>query len=168
MKLNPYRKEWSQWLPLALSALAQDPPDYKAVMPLMPVPARIDVRPVSLTGEVRVALLSTSGAYNSQSQPPFAVSNVVGDITHRVLDLELPDEAIEFAHEHYDRTAALADRECVLPRRTLRALGVRLTRSMISWSGFLLDWPSFIEATIPQIVARVHSEGANAAVLVPI
>lgn len=168
MKLNPYRKEWSQWLPLALNALAQDPPDYKSVMPLMPVPARIDVPPVALTGEVKVALLSTSGAYTPHSQPPFAVSNVVGDITHRVLDLDTPDEAIEFAHEHYDRTAAQADHECVLPRRTLRALGVRLTRSMISWSGFLLDWPSFIEATIPQIVARVHSDGANAAVLVPI
>lgn len=168
MKLNPYRKEWSRWLPLALEALAQDPPDYASVMPKMPLPMQVDVSPVQVHGPLKVALLSTSGAYDVRSQAAFAVSAIAGDPTHRVLDLYIPDEAINFAHEHYDRAAALQDPECVLPRRTLRALGVDLTRNIVSWSGFLLDWPTFIEATIPQIVARVHSDGANAALLVPI
>lgn len=168
MKLNPYRREWSAWLPLALQALAGEPPDYKAVMSRMPLPARKETPLAALREEAKISLLTTSGAYDTRSQAPFAVSNIVGDITHRTFDVDTPDEAIAFAHEHYDHSAALADSESVLPRRTLRSLGARLTRNIISWSGFLLDWPSFIEATVPQIVARVHSDGANAAVLVPI
>lgn len=168
MKLNHYRKEWSAWLPQALEALSQDPPDYSAVMPHMPLPTHVDVAPAVITEPLKLALLTTSGAYDARSQAAFAASAIVGDATHRVLDLQTPDEAIKFAHEHYDHSAALQDRESVLPRRTLRALGVQVTRSVVSWSGFLLDWPTFIEATIPQIVARVHADGANAALLVPI
>lgn len=168
MKLNHYRKEWSGWLPRALEALSQDPPDYSAVMPDMPLPNRVDVAPAAIAGPLKLALLTTSGAYDARSQAAFAASAIVGDATHRVLDLQTPDDAIKFAHEHYDHSAALQDCESVLPRRTLRALGVDLTRHVVSWSGFLLDWPTFIEATIPQIVARVHADGANAALLVPI
>lgn len=168
MKLNPYRKEWSRWLPEALEALAQDPPDYGAVMPRMPLPAHVDVAPAPLRGPIELAVLSTSGAYDTRSQPPFAASSIVGDPTHRIIDVQAPDEAIAFAHDHYDRSAARQDCESVIPRRALRGLGIHLTRNIISWSGFLLDWPTFIEATIPQIVARVHADGANAALLVPI
>ena len=134
----------------------------------MPLPARKEIGLATLRSEAKISLLTTSGAYDARFQAPFAVSSIVGDITHRTFDVETSDDAIEFAHEHFDHSAALADRECVLPRRTLRSLGARLARNVISWSGFLLDWPSFIEATIPQIVARVHADGANAAILVPI
>lgn len=168
MKLNHYRREWSNWLPQALDALAQDPPNYGAVMPHMPLPKRVEVRPAAISGPLKLALLSTSGAYDARTQAAFSASAIIGDASHRVLDLQTPDEAIAFAHEHYDHASALADGESVLPRRTLRALGVELTRNIISWSGFLLDWPTFIESTIPQIVARVHADGANAALLVPI
>jgi hypothetical protein len=168
MKLNHYRKEWSAWLPLALEALAKEPPDYAAVMPRMPLPPHVDVPLARIDRPLKLALLSTSGAYDARSQAAFAASAIVGDATHRVLDLQTPDEAIKFSHEHYDRRAALADRESVLPRRTLRSIGVDVARNIISWSGFLLDWPTFIEATIPQIVARVHADGANAALVVPI
>lgn len=148
MKLNPYRKEWSRWLPQALEALAQDPPDYGSVMPHMPLPAYVEVPPAPVRGPLRLAILSTSGAYDTRSQPAFAASSIVGDPTHRVLDMQTPDEAVAFAHEHYDRSAAREDCESVIPRRTLRALGVELTGNIISWSGFLLDWPTSSERCI--------------------
>ena len=165
---NEYRERWARWLPSALEALAGDAPDFPAVMPAFPLP---DIDRTAFTGprsELRVALVSSSGAYDMCTQAPFASRSIVGDASHRSFESALPADRIAFAHEHYDRRAALRDAECVLPREALRRAGVTLTPHIVSWSGYLLDWPTFLEATIPQMLARVRADDANAAVIVPI
>lgn len=165
---NEYRERWAQWLPQALQALAKDPPDYAAATPHMPLPAPAPMPFARVLGPLRVALLSSSGAYDMRSQAPYAASSIVGDPTHRVLDADISTQHLDFAHEHFDHALAKQDLECIIPRETIRSLSVPLTPHMISWTGFLLDWPTFIEATIPQIIKQVQTDGANAAVLVPI
>lgn len=168
MVRNEYRERWAQWLPRALQALAQNPPAYSSVMPDMPLPEPAPLPFTRVTGPLKVALISSSGAYHVRTQAPFAASAIVGDPTHRVLPVQTPAGFIEFAHEHFDHAPAKQDLECIIPRETLFNAGVKLASNLISWTGFLLDWPTFIEATVPQIVKQVQTDGANAAVLVPI
>lgn len=165
---NEYRERWAQWLPQALQALAKDPPDYASVMPDMPLPAPAPMPFARVSGPLRIAIVSSSGAYDSRTQAPFAASAITGDPTHRVLEGEIPAQHIAFAHEHFDHASAKQDLECIISRETIRSLGVQLTPHLISWTGFLLDWPTFIEATVPQIVKQIQTDGANAALLVPI
>jgi len=165
---NEYRERWAQWLPQALDALAKDPPDYASVMPNMPLPAPGPMPFARVSRPLRIAIVTSSGAYDTRSQAPFAASSIVGDPTHRVLDAQIPAQHLEFAHEHFDHAPAKQDLESIIPRETIRSLGAQLTPHLISWTGFLLDWPTFIEATVPQIVKQVKTDGANAAVLVPI
>ncbi len=165
---NEYRERWAEWLPSALRALANDPPDFPAVMPAFPLP-EIDRRAFTRPkDDLRVALISSSGAYDTKTQAPFAAGSIIGDASYRAFDIDLPTEHIDFAHEHYDRGFARRDLECVLPRDTARKLGLTLTQHVVSWSGYLLDWPTFIELTIPQMLARLRADGANAALIVPI
>lgn len=165
---NEYRERWSQWLPSVLEALAKDPPDFPAVMPLMPLPVTSPPTLVTPPRDLRVSIISSSGAFDRRTQAPYIASSLIGDPTHRVFAVDVPSHVVDFAHEHFDQTAAIADMETIIPRRALVSMGVTLTQHIISWSGYLLDWPTFIEATVPQIVKQAQSDGANAAVLVPI
>ena len=45
------------------------------------------------------------------------------------------------------------------PYRTARAAW--LPSAMVSWTGFLLDRPTFMEATIPQIVKHVQTVASS-------
>lgn len=157
MKPNPYRMRWARWLPGALQALALNPPDYKAVMPDMPLPDRANTPFVMPPACLRTALVTPSGAYDMRSQAPFAASSIVGDPTHRLIEADIPRASIGFAHEHFNHGAALEDLEAVIPRDSLRGLGVELTAPIISWTGYLLDWPTFVESSIPQIVKSITS-----------
>ncbi len=168
MEPNPYRAAWADWLPTALPLLAQTPPAYADALRAMPQPPRGAARAATPSGPLRLALLSSSGAYDRARHAPFAASSLIGDATHRVLPTDIPADEIALAQEHYDHTAALADLETILPRAALREAGVTLTDHLVTWSGYCLDWPTFIEQTIPQMVARVRADGANAALLVPV
>ena len=169
MKANPYRAQWAEWLPEALEALSKDPPDFRAVMPTMPMPPPLTETPFATPVDPRsISVLTTSGAYDANLHAPFTAASILGDATHRVIDTWVRSDAIDFAHEHFKHAAARKDLESVLPRASVTACGVRLSPRIISWSGFLLDWPTFIEATIPQIVKQVSTDNPDAALLVPI
>ena len=81
---------------------------------------------------------------------------------------DTPADLLRFAHEHFDQAPAKADIECIIPRKTLRGFGLELSTHLITWTGYLLDWPTFIEATVPRLVKQVQVDGGNAALIVPI
>lgn len=168
MKPNSYRAQGAHWLPGASEKLALNPPEYKAVMPDMPLPDRANTPFVMPPRRLRTAQLTSSGAYDTRSQAPFAASSMVGDPTHRLLEMGTPRTAIGFTHEHFDHGAALEDLDTVIPRDPIRGLEVELTAHISSWMGYLLDWPTFIEASVPQIVKTPQVDGANSAAFVPI
>ncbi len=163
---DPYRRAWSAWLPQALPLLERE--EYKAALAAFPRPELTPVPFRKAPQERRVALITTAGAYDRETQAPFDAGSAIGDMTHRVFPVTLPDERIALRHGHYDPTPAEADMEIVLPRRALRDAGATLTANVVSTMGYCLDWPSFITQTIPQIVAQVRSDGANSALLVPV
>ncbi len=168
MQPNSYRSAWAAWLSDALPLLAQNPPDYSAALRTFPKPERAGAAAALPNEPLRLAVLTSSGAYWSRRQAAFAASSLIGDSTHRVMPIDLPQDEIAFAQEHFDHTAALADPETIVPRTTLREAGVQLTDHLISWTGYCLDWPAFIEQTIPQMIAQARADGANAALVVPV
>ncbi len=163
---NPYRRAWASWLPEALPLLERE--EYKEALATFPRPELDPVPFRRAPADRRIALITTGGAYDRQTQAPFDSVSAIGDITHRCFPIDLPDDRIALRHGHYDPAPAEADREVLLPRRALRGVGAVLTAHVISTMGYCLDWPSFIGQTIPQIVEQARSDGANCALLVPV
>jgi hypothetical protein len=166
MKPNPYRAEWAAWLPGALPLLEVE--NYQAALGTMPRPTLAELPMLRPPGQLKLAVITSSGAYDRETQPGFVAESLVGDVTHRLFPTSLPAERIAFRHGHYDESGASSDPETVVPRASLQALGVALTDTVISYMGYNLDWPTFIEQTIPQIVATVKTNGATGALLVPV
>ncbi|GAC1402842.1 MAG: hypothetical protein NVSMB64_03340 [Candidatus Velthaea sp.] len=168
LESNAYRRAWSAWLPGALPLLEAE--NYAEALAGFPRPPSdpIEFATAPAADQRRIALVTSAGAYDRRSQAPFVEDSAVGDNTPRFFPLDIADERIAFAHRHYDREHAEADREVVLPRRALRAAGATLTPTVMSYMGYNLDWPAFIEATIPQFVAQARYDGANCALLVPV
>jgi hypothetical protein len=119
---NAYRRAWAAWLPAALPLLENE--DYAAALKSFPKPefATVPFRAAPPPGERRIALMTTAGAYDAQTQAPFAASSAIGDVTHRVFPTGLPDARIALRHGHYDPAGANADAEVLLPRRALALL----------------------------------------------
>ncbi len=165
---NAYRRAWAAWLPAALPLLENE--EYAAALQSFPKPelATLPFRPAPAPAKRRIALITTAGAYDAQTQAPFVAASAVGDVTHRVFPAELPDARIALRHGHYDAAAATADPEVLLPRRALRDAGAELTANVISTMGYCIDWPAFIEQTVPQLVAQARADGATCALLVPV
>lgn len=163
---NPYRREWAAWLHEALPLLERE--EYKEALKAFPRPELAALPFQRAPAERRIALITTGGAFDHQTQAPFDAQSAIGDITHRVFATDLPDERIAVRHGHYDPAPAEADREVLLPRQALRDAGATLTANVISTMGYCLDWPSFIDQTIPQIVAQARTDGVNCALLVPV
>ena len=165
---NAYRRAWAAWLPTALPLLENE--DYAAALKSFPKPelATVPFRAAPPPAQRRIALITTAGAYDAQTQAPFAASSAIGDVTHRVFPTDLPDARIALRHGHYDPAAANADAEVLLPRRALRDAGAELTANVISTMGYCIDWPAFIEQTVPQLVAQARADRATCALLVPV
>ncbi|MDQ6944017.1 MAG: hypothetical protein M3169_16085 [Candidatus Eremiobacteraeota bacterium] len=163
---NAYRREWASWLPEALPLLERE--EYKDALKTFPRPqlAALPLRPAP--ADRRIVLISTGGAFDHQTQAPFDAQSAIGDMTHRIFPEDLADERIALRHGHYDAAPAEVDREVLLPRRALRDAGATLAANVISTMGYCLDWPSFIDQTIPQIVAQARTDGATCALLVPV
>ena len=168
LEANPYRRAWAAWLPAALPLLENA--DYAAALKSFPKPelATLPFRPAPERAQRRIALITTAGAYDARTQSPFAAASAVGDVTHRVFPTDLPDAHLALRHGHYDPAAAQADPEVLLPRRALRDAGAELTANVISTMGYCLDWPTFVEQTVPQLVAQARADRATCALLVPV
>lgn len=168
LESNTYRQSWAAWLPGALPLL--EDAQYADALAAFPRPPAPDLAFLAAppSERRRIAFVTSAGAYDTATQAPFVARSTIGDISTRVFPLDLPDERIAFTHGHYKQEHAEADREVLLPRRSLEAAGGVLTSNVISYMGYNLDWPSFIESTIPQMIAQGRADGANCALLVPV
>lgn len=165
---NPLRTAWAAWLPRALPLLEAE--EYAQALVGFPKPEHLPL-PFLATpppAERRIAFITSSGAYDTATQTPFLARSAIGDASHRVFPTMLADERIGFSHGHYDDQDVLADREVLLPRRALALEGAILTTNIVSTMGYAIDWPTLIEATVPQLIQQVKNDGANCALLVPV
>jgi hypothetical protein len=120
----------------------------------------------------RLLLISSSGAYLREAQPPFDAGNALGDYTIRVFPSSMPLDALAYAHEHYDHAAVDLDPQVLVPLRHLEALvgeGAigELCPSAVSFMGYQPDLGRVVDDMIPAILEVACAEEARAALLVP-
>lgn len=167
LEVTRYRHDWAAWLPAALPLLENEQyADALATFPKPPEP-ELPFLAAPSAPQRRIAFVTSAGAYDTATQAPFFARSPIGDITPRIFPTDLPEERIGFAHGHYEQKHVVADHEVLVPRRSLASAGAVLTPHVLSYMGYTLDWPSFIEATIPQLIAQARADGANCALLVP-
>jgi len=122
--------------------------------------------------ECRVALVTTSGAYIKDKQEPFAVKNLLGDDSYRVIPNDTPVENISLAHPGYDTKRAAHDFDCVFPLAMLNtlkdkgAVGEAAPRHF-SFMGYIARPERLVNETAPQVAKLLKEDGVDLAVLVP-
>jgi len=71
----------------------------------------------------RVGIVTTTGVH-LRTEPPFTPE---GDTSYRLIPAEATTHQLTITHEHYDRSEALKDINCVFPVETLCALAAEGT-----------------------------------------
>ena len=126
--------------------------------------------------ECTVALVSTAGVARNDDRPfdqegerrdPWW-----GDPSFRAIPLGTTEKDVRLYHLHIDPRFGEADLDVVLPMRRLTELaeeGVvgRPAPTHYSVMGYILEGKELVGRTAPAIVARMRTDGVDAAVLVP-
>lgn len=128
-------------------------------------------RPAKPMAQWRVGLLTTAGAY-VEGQDPFAVDDVHGDPSMRVIPDDVDLRSIRFAHSHYDTSRAAEDPNVVLPIEPLQALVAdglvgSSSPAHVGMMGFNPDPLRIIESTAHDVVDTFRNAGVDVVVLAP-
>lgn len=122
--------------------------------------------------DAKFMLVSSSGL-SSQGQQPFDDQNPLGDFSYRVQPADLDLGRTTIAHDHYDHSPAMRDRNTVFPLDRLRELAEvgeigRLTERHVTFMGYLPDWRRVRDDLAPAIVDVVAAQHPDAVLLVPV
>ncbi|MBI2885886.1 MAG: hypothetical protein HYY02_01620 [Chloroflexi bacterium] len=122
--------------------------------------------------QARLALLCSGGIY-LPPQPRFDDIDPQGDYTWRAIPLDADPSALRLAHTHYDHAAAAADIGVVYPVERLMELAAegvcgQLSDPVYTWHGYVTHLAHFRDTAAQELAARVVSDGADAALLVPV
>lgn len=142
--------------------------------PRDPVPWAPLRRPLE---KATVALISTAGI-SMKSELPFDAEGERqnpwwGDPSFRVIPRTATARDVIVSHLHIDTRYILEDLNVALPLERLAemeksgAIG-HAASSHYSFMGYLLDPTEFLASTVPAMIARMHAEGVDAAVFVPV
>ncbi|MBI5344813.1 MAG: hypothetical protein HZB83_05680 [Deltaproteobacteria bacterium] len=122
--------------------------------------------------ECRVALVATSGAYIKGKQEPFAVKNLLGDDSYRIISYETPAGDIALSHPGYDTKRAAHDLDCVFPLAMLNtlkdkgAVGETAPRHF-SFMGYIARPERLLNETAPQVTGLLKEDRVDLVILVP-
>ena len=119
-----------------------------------------------------LALVSTCGLYQMDSQAPFDAWNDLGDPSFRAIHIDTPPDRLRIAHTHYDNKYVSDDAGVAFPiahMHTLVAEGTvgSLFPWMYSFMGYLPETKQLVRETAPQVARRLKGEGAQVALLTP-
>lgn len=144
----------------------RDVPRLTNLEPAVPRPLR---RPLA---EATVALVTSAGI-SQTDQPPMDGSNIEGDYTIRLLDVDTPTSNLRVWHTHFDTRIAQQDINVVYPIDRLKELAAegvigRVASPAVSFMGYFTNVFRMRDEVAPAVVAAVRGSGADAAVLVPV
>lgn len=120
--------------------------------------------------ESKVALVS-SGGVSKAGQKSFD-GWAVNEFSHRLIPMDTSFDLLELNHNYFDHRDAMEDYNCVFPIERLREMAVSgvigaATDSAISLGmGRLYKRSGLFGETIPEIVAELQGQGADAVLLV--
>jgi hypothetical protein len=122
--------------------------------------------------QIALALVGTCGAYRKGIDCPFDAANYYGDPSFKEIPIDIPPEALDFAHTHYDHVHVDEDPNIAFPLAYLNEFSAsgrigRLVDPAISFSGFLPQPRQLLQETAPVAANLLKNAGAEAALLVP-
>lgn len=138
---------------------------------------RIDWRPASTLSkpleESRIAIVTTA-AFHRPDQPPFDEKIRGGDTSYRELPLDTDLATLEIAHKSdaFDPSGLEKDKNLALPIDRLRELaragviGEPAPRHY-SFMGSISAPKHLMEATAPEVAARLRADAVDAVLLTP-
>ena len=121
------------------------------------------------TSDSIIALITTAGVHLKTQE----VFNVVdGDPTVRFISSTSVEDDLMISHEHFDRSDADQDVNCVFPLTRLKELADEgviggVANTHYGLMGYIPDTVPLIEETIPKIVQQLITDGVDAVILNP-
>lgn len=118
--------------------------------------------------ESRVAFISTSGVH-LRSDRPF---NLKGDHSFRLIPRDSLNSDLTISHDHYDKTDALKDINCVFPLEILRDLEsegfiAELAPRHFGLMGYIPRVDLLVNRSIPQMMDMLLEDGVDILLLSP-
>ena len=121
------------------------------------------------TSDSIIALISTAGVLLKTQE----VFNVVdGDPTVRFIPSTSVEDDLMISHEHFDRSDADQDVNCVFPLTRLKELADEgviggVANTHYGLMGYIPDTVPLIEETIPKIIQQLITDRVDAVILNP-
>ncbi len=142
--------------------------------PKEPVPWAPLRRPLR---EATVALVTTAGV-SLRDERAFDAEGELrnpwwGDPSYRVIPRTATEQDIVVSHLHIETAYILSDLNVALPLARLAELEHegfigRSAPSHYSFMGYLLDPTEFLASAVPAMIDRMHREGVDAAIFIPV
>lgn len=127
-------------------------------------------------GDVTFSLMTSAGI-SLKSDPPFDMERerrepTWGDPTHRRIPRGTREEDVAVNHLHINTSYIQQDLNVILPLDRFREMEQegrigRLAPTSYSFYGYQPDPRTLLEATMPQVAARMQAEGVEAVLLTP-
>lgn len=122
--------------------------------------------------EATIALVSSAGI-SAPGQEPMDGPNIEGDYTIRLLDIDAPLHQLVISQTHFDTGPAYEDPNVVYPIDRLKELqqqGIigQVAPQGVSFMGFFTNAFRIRDEVAPAIVAALHAQNVDGAVLVPV
>ena len=119
-----------------------------------------------------IALLTSCGIYQVDTQLPFDAWNNFGDSSFREIHIDTPRDRLKAAHSHYDHKYVIADINTALPIDHLYALEQegfinRFYPWIYSFMGYNPQPKQLLEETITKIAKRFKDEKIDGVLLTP-
>ncbi|HEY0005440.1 MAG TPA: glycine/betaine/sarcosine/D-proline family reductase selenoprotein B [Pyrinomonadaceae bacterium] len=124
-------------------------------------------------GELAKATIAivTAGGVHLKDQEPFNTANELGDLTYRVIPLDVDSSELMVSHHHYDHTDADRDINVVFPIDALRDLMNEgliggIAKKHIGYMGYTMQLKAMYEGTAPEIANEIdRGSRADAVIL---
>lgn len=118
--------------------------------------------------DCKVAFITTAGVHLADDRP----FNVKGDHTFRVIPGDTDFKNLTITHDHYDKSEAMKDINCVFPLEVLRELSSQeyikdVSSRHFGLMGYIPEAKLLIEETAPSIANMLEEDGVDIALLSP-
>lgn len=115
--------------------------------------------------QATVALV-TAGGVHRKDQPPFNITDELGDMTFRVIGGDAASSELMVTHHHYDHSDADRDINVVFPLDALRDLVAEgfigaVAQEHIGYLGYTMQLRRMYDETAPQIAEEIDKRSLS-------
>lgn len=135
-----------------------------------PIEGPIPLTPFKKKAEESTFALVTTSGVHLKTDPIFDVE--AGDPSVRFIPREATEDMLMISHDHFDRSDADQDVNCIFPLTRLKELAAEgvigeVAATHYGLMGYIPNTQPLIEETIPAIIQRLQEDKVDAVILNP-